>query len=133
MMAACIISLSELEWLPVAYVEPSATTIYVAQLLSVAMAVGGCYAALRMFAFPRVKARIVGLDREEALRAYAGYALLRSAIIAVAICGNAVIYYAVAYDGAALYCLLISLTASLFCWPSLSAFRDMRLSNTAAK
>jgi len=130
LVAAGVVLLSEAELLPVAYVRPSAQVAYALHLCSVALALGGSYAALRLFAFPRVKARMALPDEEKALRAYGRCALLRSALMAAAIWSNAAVYYAANYDTTALYCLLISLTASLFCWPSLSAFKDLRSSNT---
>lgn len=125
-VTVCYIALSEAEWLPTCHCAGSVQAEYVAQLVSVATALAGSYVALRLFAFQSVKKLVAQADEAEAMRAFRKYALLRTAIVAVALWSNAVLYYVLSYQQTALYCFLISAAASLFCWPSESAFRDFR-------
>ena len=104
----------ELDWLPSGFVEATPEMLYTANLFSIVTALGGTYLALRFMAFGKVKRMVA-----ENEKAYPKFCALRQLIIGVALYANLFLYYALlSPDNTAMYCLLISLAAHCFCWPS---------------
>ena len=107
----------EIDLLPQAFLPQSPVAVYVADLISVATAVIGIYFACRLFSFKKVKEELNSEDRETALAAQKRWNGRRLLILAVAVFPSAFLYYAMSFRETSLYCMLIALTGSLFCWP----------------
>lgn len=111
--------LSEVGMVPVDYLPHDGETEYYVGLLAVVMALGGTFLSLRFMAFKCVRKRLkLTADRSSAEMLYLKFATMRLSIIAVAIWTNVVLYYATSYVTSTKYCLLITLIAVIFCWPS---------------
>lgn len=126
-LAGVIALLSETGLLPTDYFPYSSADLhYWADLFSFVTAIGGTYLALRLPFFPRIKSRLTGPDEPQALRYYLHITRLRLIIVAIAVWGNAVLYYAASYSPTPKYCLLIALLALFFCHPSARNFAALR-------
>ena len=105
--------LFETDVLPTAFLPADAQTEYVCQLLCVALTLGSVPVALRLLALPKVKMQL----EKEPGRAVQ-WNKLRLVLMIVPILTNLVVYYALASTTGPLFCLLISLAAFVFCYPS---------------
>lgn len=104
--------LSEIDILPTGYVQTDAQTSYALNMLCVLFTLGGSWGALRLFALKSVKERINKRPQQ-----VPQWNMLRTSILGFCILLNAITYFAVLSDTTPLYCLLITLTAFIFCWP----------------
>lgn len=116
--AACFTILSETGLLPTDYAAADGTALYRLELLSVLSCLGGTYLALRLFAFGFVKRQLNQNNRDRAAAAQCNWNTIRTLILAVAVWTNLILYYASSYTTTPKYCLLIALTACVFCWPA---------------
>ena len=105
--------LFETDVLPTAFLPADAQTEYVCQLLCVALTLGSVPVALRLLALPSVKMQLA----KEPGRAVQ-WNKLRLGLMIVPILTNLSVYYALASTTSPLFCLLISLAAIVFCYPS---------------
>lgn len=109
--AAVFIALSECGIIPTDYISKSQKMLlYQLELLSVISTLGGTYLALRLFSFRRIKQQDFSAQKK--------WMSVRTAIIGCPVWINAVLYYASSYSTTPKYCLLVALTACVFCWPS---------------
>lgn len=104
--------LSETDILPTGYLQADAQTSYALNMLCVLFTLGGSWGALRLFALKSVKERIGNRPQQ-----MPQWNMLRTSILGFCILLNAITYFAVLSDTTPLYCLLITLTAFIFCWP----------------
>lgn len=104
--------LSECNVLPTGYVQADAQTSYALNMLCVLLTLGGSWGALRLFALKGVKERISRKPHQ-----VPQWNMLRTCILGFCILLNAIVYFALLSDTTPLYCLLITLTAFIFCWP----------------
>lgn len=111
------ILLQETDLLPQVFLPQSPYAVYVADFISAATAIIGIYIACRLFSMKRVKDEINSSDKDLSLVARRKWNGIRLAILAVAILPSAFLYYAMCFRDTSLYCMLIALTGSLFCWP----------------
>ncbi len=105
--------LSELEVLPTAWLSPTAEVEYVCQLLCVALTLGSVPVALRLLVLPKVKMQL-----EKNPACVVKWHKLRLVLMVVPMVFNLAVYYALASTTGPLFCLLISLAAFVFCYPS---------------
>lgn len=104
--------LSEIELLPTAYIAPDAQTLYGLNMLCIVLCLAGTWGCLRMFAIDKVKKNI-----EDSPQNIITWNIVRTSILGICILINAIIYYATLSDTTPLYCMLITLTGFVFCWP----------------
>lgn len=105
--------LSELGVFPVAYVRLDAAGQYVIQLVGIVLTLACIYVSLKWYKFSFVKRRMTN-DIDE--RNYHQQGLYRVVVIAVPILYNLFLYYAT-LNSQLSFCFLISMLASVFCWP----------------
>lgn len=105
--------LSELGVFPVAYVRLDAAGQYVIQLVGIVLTLACIYVSLKWYKFSFVKRRMTN-DIDE--RNYHQQGLFRVVVIAVPILYNLFLYYAT-LNSQLSFCFLISMLASVFCWP----------------
>ena len=108
--------LSETEVLPTAYLPADPSTEYALQMLCVVLTLCCVPAALRLFTLGRVKRHMKPHTPQ-----LAGWSMARIAIMAVAVFANTIVYYGLHTTLSPAFCLLISLTALVFCYPSQEA------------
>lgn len=108
--------LSETEVLPTAYLPADPSTEYALQMLCVVLTLCCVPAALRLFTLDRVKRHMKPHTPQ-----LAGWSMARIAIMAVAVFANTIVYYGLHTTLSPAFCLLISLTALVFCYPSQEA------------
>lgn len=111
------IILQEADLLPQAFLPNSPVARYTCDLLSAATAIIGTYLACKLFAFEKIKKQLADEEEDNAHEAQKKWNGMRLLILAIAILPSAFIYYAQAFSQTALFCMLIALTGSLFCWP----------------
>ena len=111
------IVLQETGFMQQAFLPQSPYAVYAADFISAATAIIGIYFACRLFSLKRVKEELNVEDRIAAHAALKKWNGLRMVILAVAILPSAFLYYAMCFRDTSLYCMLIALTGSLFCWP----------------
>lgn len=112
LMAILLILLSECHILPTGYVKADAQKSYVLNMICILLTLGCSWGALRLFVFKSIKNRITNHPQQLFL-----WNMIRTCILGTCILLNATIYYALLCDTTPLYCLLITLTAFVFCWP----------------
>lgn len=122
-------ALSETGLVPTDYVAPSPETTYALDMLSIATAIGGGWAAMRLLSLEYVRRKIADAPLPAALAAYGRWATLRLAVMGLALWYNVAVYYACTAHTTAAYCLLIAAGASLFCIPSVKDFEALRSNN----
>lgn len=106
---ACVVAaLSELDVIPVAYVHQTPAEQYAFQLIGLVLAVGCMYVCLRWERFSFIRLRMAA--------SYYRWELLRVIVIALPVLFNLWAYYAT-LNTQLVFCFLISLVASIFCWP----------------
>lgn len=109
--AALLTAAFESELIPAGFVSASPSTSYATSMLCIVLTLGCTWGALRLFAFRHVK---------ETLKAHTEkcgqWNALRTSILGIAILANLLIYYGT-FSTSALYALLITLAAFVFCWP----------------
>lgn len=108
--------LSETEVLPTAYLPADPSTEYALQMLCVVLTLCCVPAALRLFTLGRVKRHMKPHTPQ-----FAGWSMARIAIMAVAVFASTIVYYGLHTTLSPAFCLLISLTALVFCYPSQEA------------
>ena len=107
----------ELGLLPQAFIPASPAAKYICDMIAAATAIIGTYAACKLFVIKKVRQELETDDRTAALAAFQRWNGVRLTILAAAILPSAFIYYAQCFSQTALFCMLIALTGSLFCWP----------------
>ena len=109
--AALLTAAFESELIPAGFVSASPSTSYATSMLCIVLTLGCTWGALRLFAFRHVK---------ETLKAHpekcGQWNALRTSSLGIAILANLLIYYGT-FSTSALYALLITLAAFVFCWP----------------
>ncbi len=115
---ALFVGLSELEFLPTAYLAESPAARYITDLITIAVTFGGIYLTLRMPAFAKAKKEMAVEDDTQAYAACAKWTLRQLICLAIVVWSNAVLYYACDFTSMAQYGLIITLIAALFCYPS---------------
>lgn len=100
-----------------AFLPQDSTTQYIVGLASVVLTFGGCYLALKLFAFSSIKRQLE--DEDTAVRAFDKWQNVRMAIIAVMILGDITLYYGSLVSDSPKYCCVIAALAIVFCWPNL--------------
>lgn len=105
--------LSELGVFPVAYVRLDAAGQYVIQLVGIVLTLVCIYVSLKWYKFSFVKRR---MTNDIDARNYHQQGLFRVVVIAVPILYNLFLYYAT-LNSQLSFCFLISMLASVFCWP----------------
>lgn len=105
-------ALCEAGFSPSACLKATASLEYALNMLCVALTLGTVWGGLRLFAFKKVRKM-----REERPRMLLSLNLLRIALLATAIFVNLLVYYALQSGTTPMFCLLITLTAFVFCWP----------------
>lgn len=111
-----IIIAGESEWIPVGQYADDVTVSYVLETLGILFTAICVPLALKLFSrIFRKKIDEVAID--VALKRYAFWSLIRLALLGVPLLMNLVSYY-LTLSRTGLLCMLITLTASLFCVPS---------------
>ena len=118
MFAALFALLSEELILPTNYILDTPETTYTLSLVSVSFTFCCLFLALRLFKFKKVKKDLERAETEQEFAAYRKWNAIRIALAFTPVFINLFIYYGVNYDSSAMYCLLISIIGTLFCWPS---------------
>ncbi|MBO5703102.1 MAG: hypothetical protein J6R91_00795 [Bacteroidaceae bacterium] len=116
--AALFALLSEELILPTNYILDTPETTYTLSLVSVSFTFCCLFLALRLFKFKKVKKDLERAETEQEFAAYRKWNAIRIALAFTPVFINLFIYYGVNYDSSAMYCLLISIIGTLFCWPS---------------
>lgn len=116
--AALFALLSEELILPTNYILDTPETTYTLSLVSVSFTFCCLFLALRLFKFKKVKKDLERAETEQEFAAYRKWNAIRIALAFTPVFINLFIYYSVNYDSSAMYCLLISIIGTLFCWPS---------------
>lgn len=117
-VVACVVAvLSELSILPVAYIRQDPAGQYATQMIGIVLALACIYISLKWYKFAFIQRRLT--DDTDA-RQYQRLGLVRVLIIAVPVIYNIVMYYAT-LNGQLSFCFLISMLASVFCWPKSKA------------
>lgn len=116
--AALFALLSEELILPTNYILGTPETTYALSLVSVSFTFCCLFLALRLFKFKKVKKDLERAETEQEFAAYRKWNAIRIALAFTPVFINLFIYYGVNYDSSAMYCLLISIIGTLFCWPS---------------
>lgn len=120
----------EFELLPSMCFQPDAEQEYALHVLAVVLTLLGSYVAMRLMAFAGVKQSVRKQEEVAAQRTYATLCLVRSALVALPIWYNLLVYYMADFSSTMLYCFLITAVASLFCWPSQETYDNMRATET---
>jgi len=111
--------LSVTDVVPTEFLPHNAMTDYNVSVISIVTAIGDTYLALRLPSFRVFRHRFREVKDEDAgQRLYARIALIRVAIIATAMWMNDFLYFATTYSASTQYCLLITMIAAVFCWPT---------------
>jgi hypothetical protein len=116
--AALFALLSEELILPTNYILDTPETTYALSLVSVSFTFCCLFLALRLFKLKKVKKDLERAETEQEFAAYRKWNAIRIALAFTPVFINLFIYYGVNYDSSAMYCLLISIIGTLFCWPS---------------
>lgn len=116
-VSSVVAVLSELEVLPIAYVQLDATGQYIIQLIGIVLALACIYVSLKWYKFSFVQ-RWVANDIKDC--GYYRLGLVRVLIIAAPVLYNLIVYYAT-LNSQLSFCFLISMLASVFCWPKAKA------------
>lgn len=110
--AALYALLCEADILPTACIRATPSLEYALNMLCVVLTLGAAWGGLRLFALGKVRKM-----KEERPRLLLSLNLLRIALLATAIFVNLLVYYALQSGTTPMFCLLITLTAFVFCWP----------------
>ena len=105
------------------------TIDYYLNLISIVLTLSSTFISLRLLVFKKIKEYILNDNETEALKKYCLWTTIRVCMIFSSIAYNLWYYYAGNYSQTALYCLFISLTGCVFCWPSKSYFENYREAN----
>lgn len=116
MLAVLLVLLFETDILMPGFLPGDNTTQYLVGLASVALTFGGCYLALKLFAFGCIKRQLE--DEKTALSAFNKWQSVRMAIIAIMILGDITLYYGSLASDSPKYCCVIAALAVVFCWPN---------------
>ncbi len=109
--AALLAAAFESELLSAGFIPQSPSTSYAAGMVCTVLTLGCTWGALRLFAFRHVKETLKA-HPEKSTR----WNVLRTSILGAAILANLLLYYGT-FSSSALYALLITLAAFIFCWP----------------
>ncbi|MBQ8226883.1 MAG: hypothetical protein IJZ92_05545 [Bacteroidaceae bacterium] len=112
--------------LPTLYFQPDVEQAYALQVVAVVLTLLGSYVSMRLMAFSSVKQSVQRQEEVSALRTYSTLCLVRTLLVAIAIWYNLLVYYLADFSSTFFYCFLITIVASLFCWPSQATFESMR-------
>lgn len=104
--------LSESEILKTCYVKATPSLEYALNMLCIVLTLCMSWGSFRLFSLKRIKKM-----REERPQTIISLNLLRISLLATAIFINLIVYYAIQNSTTPLFCLLITLTAYVFCWP----------------
>ena len=107
-IAACF----ETDLLPTGWANLGNESAYALNMLCVMLTLGGSYVALRLFTLKQIHKRI-STDSKQWVK----WSITRISLLSICILINLISYYALFNGSAPLYCLLITLTAFVFCWP----------------
>lgn len=125
-VAAFVAAFSETGIFPVDYIGDEPRTLYWVNLTAIFLAFGGMFLSLRMFVFKKVKSEITVEDENIALLAFSKWTKVRLGIIALSLWVNTILYFSTSYTSTPQYCILVTLVACVFCWPSKTAFDGLR-------
>lgn len=112
LIIAIVFFLSERGILPVGYLPQDAATIYMLNMLCIVLTLAGVWGGLKLFSLKNVRSHITAHPQ-----ALPFWNVMRTCILGLCNFINLIVYYALVSDTTALYCLLITLTAFVFCWP----------------
>ena len=112
--------------LPTMYFQPDVEQAYALQVVAVVLTLLGSYVSMRLMAFSGVKQSVQSQEEMPALHTYATLCIVRTLLVAIAIWYNLLVYYLADFSTTLFYCFLITVVASLFCWPSQATFEAMR-------
>ena len=112
--------------LPTMYFQPDVEQAYALQVVAVVLTLLGSYVSMRLMAFSSVKQSVRSQEEMPALHTYATLCIVRTLLVAIAIWYNLLVYYLADFSTTLFYCFIITVVASLFCWPSQTTFETMR-------
>ena len=104
--------LCECNILPIGYVKANAQTAYALNMLCIVLTLACTWGSLRLFAFKGIRSKLNKHPQH-----LQQWNMLRTSILPLAILVNLITYYGVVNSRSALFCLLITLTGFVFCWP----------------
>lgn len=105
--------LLETEIIPMVSVQPSPELRYALLMLSICLTLSTAWLSVGMSKFGGTSHR-----RPKGLALRLSHPALRVSVSGVAVLTNLFVYYVLHPDTSPMFCLLISLTAFIFCWPS---------------
>ena len=104
--------LYECHFLTEGYIKADAETEYALNMLCVLFTLGGTWGSLKLFATKHVRTALHNQPSK-----LPQWNMSRTGILACCIFINLIVYYGLMSGTSALFCLLISLTGFVFCWP----------------
>lgn len=113
LMTALYAALCETDTLPTAYFQGDAQTTYLLHMLCVVFTLGCSWFGLRFFVLKGIRSKLQANPQQALQRMN----LLRIGLVSTPIMIDLVTYYALLNSTTPLFCLLIALTALVFCWP----------------
>lgn len=112
LIVALIFTLSEFHILPIGYLPQTPSTEYMLNMLCIVLTLSGVWGGLKLFSIKSIRSHITKQPQSLPL-----WNVIRIGILGLCTLVNLIVYYALLSNTTALYCLLITLTAFVFCWP----------------
>lgn len=116
LVAAVMAVLGETDVIPNGLVGPNTTGEFKINTAVIMLTVVGVPLALKLFSLNTTKA-LRRMDNDEALSSYHVWSVVRMAILALDIALGLAAYY-VTLNVTGLFCALVALATTLYCWPS---------------
>lgn len=104
--------LSEIGTLTTAFIPSNNETEYALNMLCIVFTLGASWGSLRLFATKPIHKQLC--DKPHMAPTWN---IVRESILGTAIFINTIVYYGMMNGTTPLFCLLITLTAYVFCWP----------------
>lgn len=117
-IAAVAVVLGELDVIPNGWVQPTTNEEFVLNAIAIVLTIIGIPLAVKLFTLNTTRG-LRRMNNDEALTAYHVWSGLRMLILCLVVVFCIVVYYLAASVSAA-FCALITLAATLYCWPSKS-------------
>ena len=116
LIVAVAVVLGVLDVIPNGWAAPKSSEEFKLNIAVVVLTIVGIPLAIRLFTLNTTKG-LRRMNNDEALSSYHIWSVVRLGILCIAAVSGVVVYY-LATSVSAAFCTLISLAATIYCWPS---------------
>ena len=116
-LLAAYAGLSEFDFVPTGFIQANPAEMYGWNVVGIIIMLSAIYISLRLFHFKAIRKYLIRKDGSLNASVYGKLSWFRLGFMTTSLFYDAILYYGT-LNYQFIYCLLISLLAFVFCWPS---------------